>query len=160
MPRFTPNLKDASASFLTLNKGLYEFKISNPQSFFRVSTNQQTGETKEVFGINVTLDIIEGPEHVGKSQRYQIYLHTDKAWGPAKQFVMAAYGFSPDRAGEAAFNEQYGDGDWGFDVGEGETGVGALWSGLEGKTIKANVDTQPNKIKPGEVQQTYRWMPV
>jgi hypothetical protein len=150
-------MKDAVAGYLILAKDQYEFKLSGVHSFKRDSQNAD-GSPKTVFGINVNLDIVSGPEHVGKTQRYQLYLHTDKAWGPAKQFVMAAYGFTNDQSGEAAFNEQYGDGDWSFDYDDGS--VGDLWKGLEGKTIKANVDTQPNKIRAGEVQQTYRWLPA
>ena len=157
MPRFEVDLTSAVASILQLPKGTYEFKIENPKTF-KQSSNQPDGSTKESYGIAVTLRVTSEGEYKNKTQPHRMYLHTEGAWGMAKQFVQAAYGYDVNQPGEHKFNEAFKGADMTFDPDSEE--LGTVWKELDGKTIAADCDLVVNKIRPDEMQQRYRWRPV
>jgi hypothetical protein len=155
MPRYTADLSKANAGYVLLEKGDYEFTVGEPKTFYRSGTNQQTGEATESYGIQYPLTVVGGDQD-GKNLNIQLYLHTDKSFGMAKKFVMAALGYSLDR--EKEFNADFEGADWSFDTDTQE--VGDIWTKAAGTRLAATADIVNDKRNPERQNQQFNWRPI
>ena len=152
MARHAPNPSAVDAGFPIHPKDEYEMVIGEPKVF------KGTGKEGKAdnFGVMYTLIIAEGPQQ-GKKFIKRCYMHTPESEGFAKQFQMAALGFNPkNQDDEKAFNEKYGNADWGFD--DDTLVAGEAWHELKGKRVYASLDTGTNKLTgdPAQLEKGYR----
>jgi hypothetical protein len=166
MARFQPNLKDAHAGFPMLPRGEYEFEITNVHPFFRVKDDG--GESA---GCTISLKVVgqvaadgsletdkaEFPSADEQVNPNRVYIHTPKAFGMTKQFIMAAMGY-PVRDEKVANEEYFDDADFSIDVNDDdpdniEVIAGGSWDDLVGKTLRMTADV---RMWQGNEQQDYR----
>lgn len=160
-PDYAPDLTKVQAGVPKLPKGDYEFSVSDVKLFSRDRTEDDQSVTK-LFGVqyNLVVQRADGnEEYMGKTIPFQVYLHSDKAFGIVKRFVMAAYGFALND--ENAFNDKFKKADWKADP---ETQhLGDIWKGIQGTRIAATADVVPQKgpkAKEGETNQQFNWRPI
>ena len=157
--RFAPNLSDVSAGVPLLEHGDYELAIGEVTPFFRQKEELVNGitTTKDIYGVQTSLKVVEGPSFIGKTIPFQLHLHSEGAFGIVKQFLMAAHGYGMNR--EAEFNQEFSAEDaWVVDAETQE--VGEVWKGVVGKRVLANVTQKANKRDPsGPMQNQFRWSP-
>lgn len=159
MPRYTPNLTKVQAGIVMLPKGDFEFAVKEAKTFARVSTDPETQEQKDVYGIQYNLEVVGGSEDTynGKIIPLQIYAHAgDVALGIGKRFVMAALGFAIND--EDNFNEKYSDGDWGFDTEAQE--LGDMWTSVVGTRVAASTDQKVDRRDSTRKNQVFNWRPI
>ena len=146
MTRFAPDLAKVKAGLRTLSAGEWELIIGKPQPIYYVK--EDTG--KEVAGCRVSFTI-EGEIKADGSLDEEfkgdgvfgirLYVHSEKAFGMTKQFLLAAFGYSIDEEDQA--NEDiFADSDFSVDVDDDENGVlGEGWFALEGNRVRATAST-------------------
>ncbi len=154
MPIFTPNLTAVAAGIPLLEKGGYEFTVGEVKLGSRdVMVNEIT--VKEPV-IQLILKIDSGESFVGKTIPFT--LNPNGEFGPqfAKQFLIAAYGFTSQR--EQEFNQKFStDTDWTIDTDNNV--LGEVWIGLQGKKINAEVSQVVNKKDPNIMNNRFNWRP-
>lgn len=155
--RFSPNLSGVDAGIPLLDHGDFEFIIGEVKPFIRQS--ERDGVTVDIYGVSTSLKIAEGsPSHEGKAIPWQMYLHSEASQPMVKQFLMAAYGFG--RNDEAAFNEQFPDGEDNWLVDPEEGGLGEAYKGIVGKRILASVTQRASKRDATVMQNNFSWTPA
>lgn len=150
MPRYEPDMSKVDATIILLDKGEYEFEIGKPKAFERTNKKGVTS-----IGIRYPMVVTEG-QYASKRTFYTCYTHTDGALSFAKQFVMAALGYSVTRSGEERFNKDYPHADWSHDTESGE--CGDMWLEAAGKHVVASVDlgVNPENDEPNQAWKRFR----
>lgn len=167
MSRFAPDLTKVRAGFPTIESGEWEFIIGEAKGFHYVKDSG-----KAVYGVRYPLEIagpIDAEGNVGddelsgeRAAPFSLYLHSDKASGMVKQWLLAALGYSieeEDEANEAVFGAH----DWDWDIDEddpdAEPVIGDGWTMPEGRRIRmtCSVDIGDNGNKR---QQYGSYVPV
>ena len=166
MTRFAPNLKDAHAGFPMLTRGEYEFEITKVRPFFRVKDDggESAGATISLKCVgkiesdgSITTDKADFPSAGEQVNPNRLYIHTPKAFGMTKQFIMAAMGY-PIKDEKLANEEYFDDADFSIDADDAdpdniEVVGGGSWDDLEGKTLRMTADV---RMWQGNEQQDYR----
>lgn len=163
MPRFDPDFVKTDAGIPTHPKGRYQLKVGTPKPFVQES---RKGD-KVISGVRYPLTVVGQYNSKGKLVREgfdgracspnTVWLHTDKAWGMGKQFIMAAAGFARDQEGEA--NEKFfSKHDFSF---SGEIGEEATCGDGYRKIVDQLVDVNLDVSRDGEFEnQDFRgWSP-
>lgn len=159
MTRFEPNLAKAHAGFPMLQRGEYEFTITKATPFYRVKDDgSENGGCRVGLrcdgAINADGSINAGIEEAGEQvSTLSLWIHTPKAFGMTKQFIMAALGYTIQEEKKA--NEEYFEAsDFSVDVDEEDNIVGgASWQDLVGKTLRMTADIG---VWQGNDQQEYK----
>ncbi len=159
MTRFQPNLSKAHAGFPMLERGEYEFEITKATPFLRVKENGDESAGCR-YGLRCTGKIIddgsldESHEAAGEQvSPISLWVHTPKAFGMTKQFILAALGYTI-REEKQANEEYFDDADFSIDVDDDENTVGgASWEDLVGKSLRMTADIGEWN---GNEQQEYR----
>ena len=82
-----------------------------------------------------------------------LWIHTPKAFGMTKQFIMAALGY-PIKEEKKANSEYFEDADFSVDTDDEDNAIpGASWEDLVGKNIRMTADIG---VWQGNDQQEYR----
>lgn len=151
MPRYSTPTGKITAGELILPKGEYEFSVGEPTLFHRTRD-----DGSEVYGVRYPFTVISEGEYQNQRIRNQdMYLHTPGAARMTKRFLMATLGFDTNsQVSEADFNSQYPD----LDIDPDANYLAEAFSRVVGKTVKAAVDVQENKIREGEMQNSFRWL--
>lgn len=148
MSMFKFNPANTSAGDVILPKGDYVFKVGEPKVIY-----SKKDDGTESYGILLKLTVSEG-EFAGKSIFNRMYLHWEGADRPLKQFMMAAFGFSPsDAEQEAQFNEEYQGENW--DIDFEQKALGEVYMRLKGTHVIWAVDVQTRKDDPTKEQQRF-----
>ena len=156
---YSPDLTKVSAGIIQLPKGDYEFAVSDGKPFKR-ERKEKDNSTTELFGVQYNLVVTRSdePEYMGKTIPFQVYLHSDKAFGIVKRFVMACLGFPVNEENE--FNEKYKDADWSANPDEP---LGGIWKDVVGTKVAATADLVPQKgerAREGQLNQQFNWRPI
>lgn len=159
MTRFQPNLAQAHAGFPMLDRGEYEFTITKAVPFYNLkddgSENGGCRCSLKVTGMvasdgSLTDDFDGAGEMVAP---ITLWIHTPKAFGMTKQFIMAALGYTI-REEKKANEEYFEDADFSVDVDDEDHAVGgSSWQDLVGKSLRMTADID---VWQGNDQQTYR----
>lgn len=159
MTRFEPNLAQAHAGFPMLERGEYEFTITKATPFYRVKD-----DGSENGGCRCSLKVVGQVAADGSLDTdfeamdemvspITLWIHTPKAFGMTKQFIMAALGY-PIREEKRANEEYFEDADFSVDVDEEDNAIGgASWQDLVGKSLRMTADID---VWQGNDQQAYR----
>jgi hypothetical protein len=148
-----------TAGIVLLPKGDFEFAVKECKTFSRQSTDPNTQETKDVYGVQYNLEVVGGSDDsfVGKTIPLQIYMHAgDAALSIGKRFIMASLGFALNA--EAEFNEKYADADWSVDPEENF--AGDIWQSVVGTRVAATTDQKPDKRDSSRMNQVFNWRPI
>ena len=159
MTRFSPNLAQAHAGFPMLDRGEYEFTITKATCFYRVkedgSENGGCRCSMRVTG-KVASDGSLDTDFEGVNEMVSpitLWIHTPKAFGMTKQFIMAALGY-PIKEEKKANSEYFEDADFSVDTDDEDNAItGASWEDLVGKNIRMTADIG---VWQGNDQQEYR----
>jgi len=128
MPLFTPDFSSVDASIPIYEKGRYRVKVTKRTGVIRTSKADKDGNTHTSAGVRYNLEMVgqfdrEGnltDDLAGKVvSPFTGYVHTDKAWGMCKQFLMAACGFKSNEEAKANA-ELFQVNDWTLDGEPGE----------------------------------------
>jgi len=155
MPQHNYDPKAVTVSIPVFTKGDYEFIVGECKAFS--GTN---AEGNENFGIRwpmkVAKAVDEGDEGaVDKRTLYSCYMNGGAApFG--KAFAMACLGYQRNEEGETAFDEDYGDRDWGFNSDNGICGDG--WKECIGKRVVGAVSVRmdPETGRKGQQWEGFR----
>lgn len=163
MPRFEPNLAKAHAGFPMLERGEYEFSITKATPFVRTNDDGDVSAgcrcALRVDGIvaadgELETDFDAYGEMVSP---ISLWVHTPKAFGMTKQFILAALGYRLDQ--EKLANEEYfEEADFSIDTEDPDDTdspvvAGASWQDLVGKSLRMTADIGEWNKRP---QQEYR----
>lgn len=164
MSRFTPDLAKVRAGFPTIESGEWEFIIGEAKGFHYVKD-----DGKEVYGVRYPLEIAGSVDAGGnlkdeelsgdQAAPFSLYLHSKKAGGMVKQWLLAALGYTIEEEDEA--NESvFGEHDFGWDLDEDEDPVvGDGWTMPEGRRIRMTCSVQI--MDNGDKRQQYgSYVPV
>lgn len=159
MTRFQPNLASAHAGFPILERGEYEYTITKAKCFYNVKE-----DGSENGGCRVSLRVVgkimsdgelstdfEGCDEMVSP--ITLWIHTPKAFGMTKQFIMATMGYKIREEKKA--NEEYFE-EADFSVDADDDGVvtdGASWNDLVGKSLRMTADIG---VWNGNDQQEYK----
>lgn len=159
MTRFQPNLAQAHAGFPMLDRGEYEFTITKATPFYRVKDDgSENGGCRCSLRVTGKVDsdgsLSEDFEGVNEMVApITLWIHTPKAFGMTKQFIMAALGY-PIKDEKRANEEYFEDSDFSVDVDDEENTIGgASWDDLVGKSLRMTADIG---VWNGNDQQEYR----
>lgn len=158
MTRFEPNLAKAHAGFPMLPRGEYEFTITKATPFYRVKDDgSENGGCRVGLrmdgAINADGSMNAGVEDAGEQvSTLSLWIHTPKAFGMTKQFIMAALGYTI-REEKKANKEYFEEADFSVDVEEDQVVGGASWQDLVGKTLRMTADIG---VWQGNDQQEYK----
>lgn len=169
MNKYAPDLSKANAGIPQLI-GDFTFKTTDVKPFLRVSTDINTKENKNVFGVQYSLQVIEAEDEneklKGKTIPLQLYMHTDGTEGINKRFLLASLGFALNE--EDAFNEKYGE-DADYNIGieddeKGEPKLGTLpadgiWKKVVGTAVRATCGMKQDKKDATRQNQQFDWKP-
>lgn len=163
MPRFTPDLADASATIPEWENGVYQVMVHSPKGFIR------EGSKGIIAGIRLSVRMVGQFDSAGELDRsiegkpsapVTFWLHTDKTAGMNKRAFMAILGLTPNAEGEKQFNEEYAnDYDWGIDGDvDSEVEIGDGFHLLDGRVVNVKMSIQED----GEYrnQDFSNWAPV
>lgn len=166
MPRFDPDFTKVDASIPIHDKGLYELKVTKVTPFAYIKEE----DNAEVAGVRLSMEVVGVLDSKGKLNRdsagrqvvpQRLYVHTEKAWGMAKQTAMAIAGYArddEDNANEKFFakNEFFVDGL------DDDVTCGSGWLTLDGRHVRVyldkGMDTYEGRTR--EVQNFQNWMPA
>lgn len=151
MPRYATPTGKINAGELILSKGEYTFSIGEPTLFHRTRD-----DGSEVYGVRYPFTVTSEGEHQGQRIRNQdMYLHTPGAARMTKRFLMSALGYDANsQVKEAQFNSEFPE----LGIDPEANYMDEVFSRVTGKTVKAAVDVQENRIREGEMQNTFRWL--
>jgi hypothetical protein len=151
MPRYSVSSDKVNAGELILPKGEYSFSLGEPTLFHRTRD-----DGSEVYGVRYPFTIVsEGPHHGQRIRNQDMYLHTPGAARMTKRFLMAALDFDANsQVAEAEFNSQFPD----LGIDPDANYMDEVFSRVTGKIVRAAVDVQENRIREGEMQNTFRWL--
>lgn len=149
-----------------LQRGEYEFEITNVKPFYRVKDDG--GESAGVtVSLKCTGKVGSDGELVTSKDEFpaageqvnpnRLYIHTPKAFGMTKQFIMAALGY-PIKDEKVANEEYFDDADFSIDVDDSDPDdvqviAGGSWDDLVGKSLRMTADL---RVWQGNDQQDYR----
>lgn len=169
MPRFQPNLADAHAGFPMLSRGEYEFEITKVTPFYRIKDDG--GESA---GVSVGMKVVgqiaadgsvdEQFESAGEMVApNRLYIHTPKAFGMTKQFIMAALGYSI-RDEKQANTEYFDNADFSIDVDDSDPDNaqaigGGSWDDLVGKRLRMTADIDVYQGRENQQYKSYSPLP-
>jgi len=142
-----------------LDRGEYEFLITKQKCFYRVKDdggeNGGCRVSLKVTGMvasdgSLTQDFEGADEMVSP---LTLWIHTPKAFGMTKQFIMAALGY-PIKEEKKANSEYFEDADFSVDTDDEDNAIpGASWDDLVGKSLRMTADIG---VWQGNDQQEYR----
>lgn len=173
-PRFEPDMEKTRATLRIFPRGDYLVKITEAAPFMYVREKDKV----VVAGMQYNLQMRGKMDANGNvTDEFEneavtpnkVYIHSEKAYGMAKQFVMIANGYSRDE--EDKFNEEFVrehkwffEGDEEAEDIEATLEVGDAWKTPAGKLIIAHLDSRmydPKDGSPPSEQQDFRgWMPA
>lgn len=165
--RFQPDFSKAHAGFPIVDRGEYEVEITGVQGYFNIKDDGSPSA-----GVRCLLKLIGEVGANGKVKKHDasgenisphmLWVHTPKAYGMAKQFILAAMGYSI--RDEKKANSDFFDGaDFDFEVDDSNPddvsiALGSAWENLVGKSVRVTADVRQWE---GRDQQDYRTpMPV
>jgi hypothetical protein len=144
--RFAPDLAKVRAGTRTLSSGEWELSISKVTPIY-----YEKDDGKTVAGCRCNFSIVGEIQADGSLNEefkgddvfgVRLYVHSDKAFGMTKQFLLAAFGYSLDEE-DAADEAVFATGD--FSVSADEDGenaeLGDGWHALEGNRVRATAST-------------------
>ena len=146
MPKYQPNLRNATTQFFVAPDGTYTCVLKKPKAFFNSNVGKfdENGvPKKDNWGIRITPVIESDDEKLnGKAlSSHNLWFHTEKTENNNLEFSMCALGFTPRNLDhENTVKNMMDEQGIEFDT---ETGaVGQFWANLEGKKIKIVVETE------------------
>lgn len=146
---YNPRETKASAEVFDAQDGV-EFKIGKGKGFMR---KNQDGTLRN-YGVGFSLTRADN----NKPAYVNFYLHFDRGPAMLKQFQMAALGFKRGKEAEAAFDAQYGDGDWRIDWENGD--LGDAWSSITGTRAVCDISINVNKETDDQGNNFNKWRPI
>lgn len=165
MPRFTPDLTKARANVRIFDRGDYEIKVTKATPFINEGEDDK-GNAKTSAGCYYSLEMVGKLDESGNPTEefrgefmfpQKCYVHTDKAWGMTKQFLMAALGYARDE--EDKFDAEWASkADLSLDGDADEVVAGKSWEDPVGKHVRVTLD---KRLYQGNEQQDFRgWTPA
>jgi hypothetical protein len=142
-----------TAGELILPKNEYLLKVGAPTIFSRIREE----DNAEIYGARYPMTVVSDGEFKGRSIRsLEMYAHTDGAVRMTKRFVMASLGYDPNsQSSEVEFNVEFPD----FTVDPEEQTLSECFNRCAGCVVVATVDVKENARRPGEMQNSFGWMP-
>lgn len=169
MPRFDPDFEGTRATTRVFDRCEAEVIVGEPVPFSYVRER----DSAEIAGVRYPLTMAGVLDDVSNALTdqfkgeevfpHQIFVHTDKAWRMAKQFLIAAYGFA--RNAEEDFNLQIASQKEAFIEGQDEeVTCGNLYTDCEGARLRVTLDiriyTDPESGESTDQQQYRNWRPA
>lgn len=152
--RWNNNPAEATLGFPIYDPGMYRVKVKEVKPFEnKLKEGQQEGEQSG--GVRVICSLVGGDTD-GKPYVANLYQHTEGARNFSKQFLVAAFGYPTNSEGEAQFNEESQNYDWGIDPDNNTLGSG--WQKLVGREVNAELGIGTDQ--KGNPQQTAKYLPI
>ena len=168
MGRFDPDLANVRAGFRPLDSGEWELTLGKPKVIFYFKEGEDGKDGHDVAGALIPMLIVAQIKSDGSLDDefegdgvapMRLYVHTDKAFGMTKQFLLAALGFRIDEE-DLANDEVFAKVSFGVDVDDDDQGVlGDGWHLLEGKRVRLTASTGLYNDRPSQNYSSYVPMP-
>ena len=168
MGRFNPDLANVRAGFRPLDSGEWELALGKPKPIFYFKEGEDGKEGHDVAGALIPMSVVAQIKSDGSLDDefegdgvapMRLYIHTDKAFGMTKQFLLAALGFRIDEE-DIANDEVFSVAEFDLNVDDDdEATLTDGWDLLESKRVRVTASTGIFNDRPSQNYSSYVPLP-